>query len=305
VSGEPIVLSVIVPVYNGRPRVEACLRSLLAALPPAGGGEVIAVDNGSTDGADLLLERLPGIRCLREPRPGSYAARNRGAAAASGGILAFTDGDCEVEPDWGRAILEALADPGLAGATVWSAYCGREYAATLASLPGAAALDRADTRNLAIRAPLFRALGGFLEEWPCAADWELGARLHHQGHRLALAPGMRARHHDPENLEGILRTRRLQAACMAQMWDRFAYLRQGGYFAPVGRRRHRGRHVPGLRTLLYGLLAGVSLLAAARLRAHAGSPGEPGYRLYRLAGALSGVSGLYRPDRVLAGWSRG
>ena len=52
---------------------------------------------------------------MREPQPGSYAARNTGLAIAGGEIIAFTDADCLPGPDWIARAVEALAAPDATG----------------------------------------------------------------------------------------------------------------------------------------------------------------------------------------------
>lgn len=47
---------------------------------------------------------------MRESKQGAYAARNRGARAARGSILAFCDPDCAPEPRWLSEIEEAFGD---------------------------------------------------------------------------------------------------------------------------------------------------------------------------------------------------
>ena len=49
------------------------------------------------------------LRLLEEARPGSYAARNHGAAQARGRLLAFTDADCTPRPDWLARLARAAA----------------------------------------------------------------------------------------------------------------------------------------------------------------------------------------------------
>jgi glycosyltransferase involved in cell wall biosynthesis len=298
-------LSVILPVRNHGDQALRCIRSLQRMEPPEGVPlELIVVNNGSTDGTRNRLARVDGIRLLDEPRPGSYVARNCGAMAAGGSLLAFTDSDCEVDPGWARALVAALASAdvdavqghtvGRPGSTVWSVYCGRQYAGTSGRMAGADRLDRADTRNLAVRTAVFRQLGGFREAWTHAADWEFGARLHHRGCRLVSAPAMRAAHHDPERLEAILDTRRRQATCMADMADTLPWLREGGYLGPANRWYHGGRRVPVLRSLIGALLrTGESAAVAWLERFHASGPSAAGYALYRAAGALAGMGGLY------------
>jgi hypothetical protein len=51
-----------------------------------------------------MVQDRPWLRVLRERRPGVSAARNTGAAAASGEVVAFTDDDVRVDCQWLRAI---------------------------------------------------------------------------------------------------------------------------------------------------------------------------------------------------------
>ena len=85
-------VSVIIPTWNRAGALEATVRSALAqTLAPA---EVIVVDDGSTDGTEAVAGALPGgVRYLRQANAGVAAARNAGAAVATGRWLAFLD--CE------------------------------------------------------------------------------------------------------------------------------------------------------------------------------------------------------------------
>jgi len=108
-------ISAIMPLYNTQDYIGEAIDSILAQTCPA--GEVIVVDDGSTDGADELVEQHgPAVRLLRQAHAGSAAAINRGLAAATGDTIAFLDAD----DLWDREKLEfqsrALAqDPGLDG----------------------------------------------------------------------------------------------------------------------------------------------------------------------------------------------
>jgi len=70
--------------------------------------EVIVVDNGSLDATADVAERAGALVVRRARGEGPGAARNAGAAVASGRVLAFTDADCEPAPGWLAAGTDAL-----------------------------------------------------------------------------------------------------------------------------------------------------------------------------------------------------
>jgi glycosyltransferase involved in cell wall biosynthesis len=123
--------SVIVPVRNAAGTLERCLDAILAQEPPAGGYEVIVIDNNSTDRSAALAQRYAAARCLAEPRQSAYAARNCGVRAAAGRLLAFTDPDCVPRRDWLLRLTEAMADPGAMVVTGRDRPTGRTLAVRL------------------------------------------------------------------------------------------------------------------------------------------------------------------------------
>lgn len=103
--------SIIVPVFNEERHIAACLEALLALEYPEDRYEIIVVDNGSTDRSVDIVRSMPRVRLLQEPEPGDFAARNTGAAASSGALLAFTDADTAPDSDWLRAAHRAMTSP--------------------------------------------------------------------------------------------------------------------------------------------------------------------------------------------------
>lgn len=106
-------LSLILPVYNVAPWLPACLDSLIAMQPAA--DEIIAVDDGSTDGSAAILadyaERLPQMQVIRQRNAGTAAARNAALAVAGGTHVCFMDPDDFVAPDYyGRLLQLAVED---------------------------------------------------------------------------------------------------------------------------------------------------------------------------------------------------
>ena len=85
--------SVVVPVYRDWEAVPGLLAALAAQTLAA--FEILLVDNGSGSGAEAPpLALPPEARLVACATPGSYAARNAGAAVAAGDWLVFTDADC-------------------------------------------------------------------------------------------------------------------------------------------------------------------------------------------------------------------
>jgi poly(ribitol-phosphate) beta-N-acetylglucosaminyltransferase len=81
VGGAAATVSVIVPVWNMEPFLRQCLDSVVGQTIGLGRVEVIAVDDGSTDGSADLLEtyagRYPPVVVVREPRRSRRAAGAR------------------------------------------------------------------------------------------------------------------------------------------------------------------------------------------------------------------------------------
>jgi GT2 family glycosyltransferase len=103
-----IVPAVVVPNWNGREWLAACLDAIEAqTLTPA---ETIVVDNGSTDGSlELLAERGARTIELRLNTGFAYAV-NRGIEAANAELVALVNTDVVLEPDWLERMTAALRD---------------------------------------------------------------------------------------------------------------------------------------------------------------------------------------------------
>lgn len=74
--------------------------------------EILVVDNAPRDDSTerLVDESYPNIRYVREPRPGLNWARNRVVIEAHGEIIAYTDDDCVVDPEWVKALAAVFSD---------------------------------------------------------------------------------------------------------------------------------------------------------------------------------------------------
>jgi GT2 family glycosyltransferase len=110
-AGEETRASVIIPVWNGRRYLVQCLDALLAQVSP--GAEVVAVDNGSTDGSgDLIEVRYPSVRLIRNrDNLGFAGACNAGLRAAKGEVLILLNQDTRVCEGWLDALVRACQRP--------------------------------------------------------------------------------------------------------------------------------------------------------------------------------------------------
>jgi cellulose synthase/poly-beta-1,6-N-acetylglucosamine synthase-like glycosyltransferase len=79
---------------------------------PSDGQEVLVIDSFSkSDETHHVVAARPGVRYLREERPGLNRARNRALQEAINPIVAFCDDDAVPEAGWLRAITSPFADP--------------------------------------------------------------------------------------------------------------------------------------------------------------------------------------------------
>lgn len=217
-------VSVVICTRN---RPEQLTRALAAvhALEPAP-DEVLVVDNAPTSSATKdVVDRYPGIGYTQEPRPGLSVARNRGLRETSGDVVAFTDDDAEVRPNWLCGLLAAFEEPDVMAVTGlvlpaaldtegqllfenhlggfgqgyrsqhfdWAFYRGsRRYGVPVWRI-GAGA-------NMAVRRQAFALVGDFDERLGagaagCSEDSELWYRLLAQGWRCRYEPAAVVTHH--------------------------------------------------------------------------------------------------------------
>lgn len=112
-------VSVIIPAHNAEKYLEKCLLSL--KRQSFSDWEAIVVDDGSADGTSSIAEKYARVLKL-DRNSGEGAARNEGARIAGGEIVAFTDADVVLPPDWLEKIVRNLEDRGVK--CVGGGYCG-------------------------------------------------------------------------------------------------------------------------------------------------------------------------------------
>jgi glycosyltransferase involved in cell wall biosynthesis len=236
-QGEPVEhmeidVSVVVPFFNAEKHIEDCAQALLAQTYPPTRYEIVMVDNNSTDRSAQLVRKYPRIQLLAEQKQGSYAARNRGVAAARGPIIAFTDADCVPSPDWLQKIMAALCAPGVeliqggrvyggesSALSILAAYEAERAAYTFSG--ESSGIYYGYTNNMAVRRSLLDRCGPFLEIMRGAdslfvnrviADYSCGI--------IRYVPQARIRHLEITSTWSYLRKRIIHGRSLQQNYSR-------------------------------------------------------------------------------------
>lgn len=121
-------LSVIVPVYNEQATVAHALERVQHAGVPV---EIVAVDDGSTDGtaevlAELYASGLVDVLVTHEKNRGKGAAVRSGIAHATGNLIVIQDADLEYDPREFPRLMEPILD-GRADAVLGSRFLGEAH----------------------------------------------------------------------------------------------------------------------------------------------------------------------------------
>ncbi len=258
-EGGKFGFSVIVPAYNAADTIGACLDALARQTVPTGSYEVIVVDDGSTDGT-AEVAREHGAIVISQPNAGPAAARNRGAEAARGEILLFTDADCEPTPGWIAAFARAFdANPDAVGAKgtylsrqreIVARFTQMEYEERYARMEGRDRIDFVDTYSAAYRRDTFLDAGGFDTTFPTASveDQDFSFRVARLGRRMIYVPEARVYHRHNRTVGAY--------------WKRKFYI---GYWKALVTRRFPERlvsdsHTPQTLKLQMALASAVALL---------------------------------------------
>jgi GT2 family glycosyltransferase len=211
----PPRVSVVVPTWNGRHELEACLDAL--ERQTLGELEIVVVDNGSTDGTvDFVRREHPRARVVAlASNTGFTGAANAGIDAAAGEFVALLNNDAIAEPRWAEELLGAMEHADLAASLVLRhdapgivdsrgealSRWGLPYRSGRGERADAVAADGypeifAPTGGASIaRRATLTALGGFDDRFfAYLEDLDLGFRARLAGLRVVLAPRARVLH---------------------------------------------------------------------------------------------------------------
>lgn len=197
--------ALLVATYNGEKVIEKCVRSLLET--DYDDKEVIVINDGSDDETLKVLSGFGNsIRILHNDRGGVGSSRNVGIHATTADLVATTDDDCVVKPDWIKESAKYFEDPRVAAVTgekiyritnVLSAVRSMEYHVRF--------LHRGkDAKSVECPVVVFRRdailnVNGFTVRSKVGGeDTDIGYKLKNAGYRIIYEPRMIV-YHDSED----------------------------------------------------------------------------------------------------------
>lgn len=203
-SKEYPMVSVIMPVYNGKNYLSSSLLSVKMSDYP--NFEFIVVDDNSTDSSADISREMADIVITLDAREGPAKARNLGVKTAKGDILLFVDADVAIYPDSiSKIVRELETHPEIAA--VFGSYddthVNKNFFSNYKNLFHHFVHQNSDTHARtfwagcgAVRRELFLKAGGFSEVYstPSIEDVEFGYKLVEDGRKIKLVKELKVTH---------------------------------------------------------------------------------------------------------------
>ncbi|MGB9082355.1 MAG: mycofactocin biosynthesis glycosyltransferase MftF [Desulfuromonadaceae bacterium] len=249
-------VSIVIPVMNRADELRRCLTSLSRLNYPQEKLQIIVVDDGSSDDSPLVAKQF---QALLVPSGGTgrgpAAARNVGAAMATGEFLAFIDSDCSASTNWLCELLPSFNNPAMAavGGQV-DGMCTESavdrYEAVMSSLSlgsrertGSGGSDTfyLPSCNLIVRRSAFRSAGGFKDSMHVGEDVDLTWRLRDNGWSISYLPTGNVLHEHRSSIRSF-------------MSRRFDYGTSEGMLQLLHPRRRKQMVVPAMLALVLMLV---------------------------------------------------
>ena len=239
-------VSIVIPVHDQPDATRMCLQALSVNTDDVS-YEVIVVDDASGSETVEMLQRVRGLRLLRnDENQGFLRTSNRGAAAARGEHVVFLNNDTEVQAGWLSALVnlvESADDVGAvggklllpdgrvqeAGGIVWrdggARHVGRGEHPQEAELNYVREVDYCSAACLLVRGDVLRSLGGFDDRYAPAyyEDADLCFSVRAQGLRVLYQPRCEVVHHEGTShgldvTQGVKSNQVRNAAVFADKW---------------------------------------------------------------------------------------
>lgn len=262
------LVSAIVPCFNEREHIDACLESLTHFELPTGDElEMLVIDGDSTDETPKLVEewtrRDPRIRLMRNPSRYSPHAMNIGVTAARGEYIARIDAHSVYPRDYLRLCLETIRRTGAdnVGGTCVTLPRGEGYGASVVQALTTHKFGVGDSgfRTAAPEGPtdtvpygffrrnVFDRVGRYDERLIRAQDYEFNRRIRKHGGTIWINPAIHLAYYQQPTIHAFLSKQiALEAPYNAYLWYAAPYA-----FAP----RHAVTAV-----FAVGVLGGIALL---------------------------------------------
>jgi cellulose synthase/poly-beta-1,6-N-acetylglucosamine synthase-like glycosyltransferase len=258
-------VSVVICAYNAERTMDACLTSLRTLNYPD--YEIVVVNDGSTDQTLAISERhqkayaadpkAPPLRIITQENKGLSVARNVGAAAASGEIVAYTDSDCVPDPDWLAFLVYRFVRSGFVavGGPNFPPPEPALVPAAVAVSPGGPAHVLLDDEvaehvpgcNMAATKKALEDVGGFEPIFSAAGDdVDLCWRLQNRGYAIGFSPAATVWHYRRNTVKAYLKQQMGYGKAEALLYFKHPYR-----FNMLGQSRWLGR--------IYGDLTGAVL----------------------------------------------
>ena len=258
VEGQPATfptVSIVIPVKDRADELQRCLASIDRVDYPQDLLQIIVVDDGSRDGsASVARESGALVVPSGGTGRGPAAARNVGARAATGDILAFIDSDCTASAGWLAELLPAFNDPktvavGGEVSGMCTASAVDRYESVMSSLSLGSRERSGSTGddtfylpscNLLVRRRAFLAVGGFADDMHVGEDVDLTWRLRDNGWTISYLPVGEVFHEHRSTVRSF-------------MSRRFDYGTSEGMLQLLHPHRHKRMVIPPLLALLLAL----------------------------------------------------
>lgn len=211
----PVVphISVIIATRDRGPAIATAIGSVQAST--AIDWELIVVDQSVDDATEAAIQPFVAsdhrVRYIRSTTSGLSCGRNIALGLAGAPLVAITDDDCEVAPDWLAGIIETFdtkPDIAFIAGTLAPApfppgtgdiphFCPTARKVVERAWP----LTECFGANIAVRRAVLNEVGIFDEllgsgaEFPCLEEQDLCHRVLLAGHRVLIAPELRVVHH--------------------------------------------------------------------------------------------------------------
>jgi len=252
-------VSVVVCAYNAESTMAPCLDSLRELRYPA--YEVVVVDDGSTDRTGEIADQYEGLHVIHQENKGLSAARNVGIAGSTGEIVAFTDSDCVVDPDWLYYLVATFlsSERAAVGGPNLPPPEDSLVATCVAASPGGplhVLLNDEEAEhipgcNMAFRREVLEELGGFDPIYRAAGDdVDLCWRLQDRGYRIAFSPAAMVWHFRRNTVKAYIGQQRGYGKA-----EGLLYFRHPRRFNALGYSRWRGRIYGGIYSLSSSLFS--------------------------------------------------